>query len=294
MFGQRPFDLALRPDGRRAIMPFFFGGNLGVLDLDTQAHFTRQKPVGDRLVGIAARSAALPLDGYGWPLGRKVGGVTVADVAVERRLYPKAAAYAQTGRLAVVAHGGTTISGGATESDTQLGSISLIDDMRISEALEARWEQTKDQGGYLGRWPLDEDGITQPVFSIVGEELRSPQGVAVTPIVAFLSPLSGDVLWRTAPVMVWWRIPSGRASEIELEARDEKSGDSVGPPVKKSLRGLNVARVSFQELVNDATAKAACSGPTGPSRQLRLTARLKNRTETLAEASVRVQFSCGG
>ena len=44
VYASRPFGLAMRPDGRRAIAAFYQTGNFGVLDLDLQEKFTGPPP----------------------------------------------------------------------------------------------------------------------------------------------------------------------------------------------------------------------------------------------------------
>lgn len=121
VFAKRPFGIAMRPDGRRALMPLFQTGNLAVLDLDAQNGFQSRpgppsaKPDFAQLPetmfhGVVGVTEAIDLDNHLWPsrgaFFSNASG-TFMPSPDENRLYTWAAEYAQNGRWAAVTHTGT-------------------------------------------------------------------------------------------------------------------------------------------------------------------------------------------
>jgi PKD repeat protein len=119
VFAKRPFDITMRRDGRRAIVPFFQTGNFGVLDLDAQAGFlnppaSTPKPGFGSLPtnhfhGFVAVTPSLLLDNHLWPRrgAWTAGGTTHVPGPDENFLYAWDAEYAQNGYFAVSSHVGT-------------------------------------------------------------------------------------------------------------------------------------------------------------------------------------------
>jgi hypothetical protein len=122
VYGARPFGLAVRPDGRRAIMPFFQTGNFGILDLDLQAIF-RTRPGAnpafaaqpeDMFQAIVGVTPSVPLTTDVWPKRgafRSFGGQFTVPSPDERLLFPWQIEYAQNGRFAVSTHRGNRPAG---------------------------------------------------------------------------------------------------------------------------------------------------------------------------------------
>ncbi len=111
VFSKRPFGLALRPDGKRAILPFFQTGNFGVLDRATQSRFNAPNAAGlppTVLQGVVGVTPAVRLDNHLWP---RRGAYTAGDRTFvpspdEELLYPGPIEYAQNGRFAAAVHQG--------------------------------------------------------------------------------------------------------------------------------------------------------------------------------------------
>ncbi len=121
VFAKRPFGIAMRPDGRRALLPLFQTGNLAVLDLDAQSGFrTRPGPPAPKpdfaqlpatmFHGVVGVTESIDLDNHLWPsrgaFFSNASG-TFMPSPDENRLYTWAAEYAQNGRWAAVVHTGT-------------------------------------------------------------------------------------------------------------------------------------------------------------------------------------------
>jgi hypothetical protein len=117
VFAKRPFDITVRPDGRRALVPFFQTGNFGVLDLDAQAGFMNPpggvaKPAfavlpKTQFQGFVGVTPAIRFDNHVWPSrGAFRSGDAIIPSIDESRLFPWHAQYAQNGRFAVATHVG--------------------------------------------------------------------------------------------------------------------------------------------------------------------------------------------
>ena len=132
IYGKRPFDIAIRHDGKRALVPMYQTGNLGVLDLDTQRLFQRSPPVQpqppqavggifanletDHFHAVTAVTPALRLDNHLWPVDGTFqafrlprtpdDSMRTTPSEEEAFLFPWETRYAQNGRFAVTAHAG--------------------------------------------------------------------------------------------------------------------------------------------------------------------------------------------
>jgi hypothetical protein len=111
VFAKRPFDLALRPDGKRALMPLFQTGNFAVLDLDAQLAFSNPTAAdlpSTLFKGVAGVTQAIRLDNHLWPRRgayRSADGVFVPSPD-ENLMFPSDVEYAQNGRFAAAIHTG--------------------------------------------------------------------------------------------------------------------------------------------------------------------------------------------
>ena len=211
VYARRPHGIAIRPDGNRALMPFFQSGNFGVLDVDGQKRFPNATSDADMFRGTVAVTPSVDLDDGLWP---KRGD----DV---RLLFPTEVRYSQNGRFAVAVHGGSSGHADCKEKPeekrfcTQEGEVSVIKDDDISEELEANIDR-------FGNFFLDPYYAVFPLCQTVeprvcvGEvmtrlsvppnlKFRKPVGVAIQPIVAMLAPHTGENVWRTAPLVAQWR-----------------------------------------------------------------------------------------
>ncbi len=106
---ERPFGLAFRPDGDRALVSFFQTGNFGVLDIRADQSQPRTAPVGV-FNGLVAVTPSLDLDAF-----------LVPPADQEPRWFPGRIRYAQNGRFAV-----------AVSKGRRRGALTVIDDDAIS------------------------------------------------------------------------------------------------------------------------------------------------------------------
>ncbi len=122
VFASRPFDMVIRPDGRRAISPYYLTGNIGVMDLDVQNRMRVLPNPNQALAGldpesfqaVAGVTPALLLDNHLWPRRGvmsvfRVGATETSKLQSpdEAALFSWDAAYAQNGRFSVVSHAGS-------------------------------------------------------------------------------------------------------------------------------------------------------------------------------------------
>lgn len=111
VFAKRPFGISIRPDGRRAILPYFQTGNFAVLDLDTQGLFSNPNTAGvpaTLFQGVVGVTPAIRLDNHLWP---RRGAYTSGDGVFvpspdEDLMFPGPIEYAQNGRFAAAIHTG--------------------------------------------------------------------------------------------------------------------------------------------------------------------------------------------
>ncbi len=111
VFAKRPFGMSIRPDGQRAIVPYFATGNFGVMDLPSQDFF--RNPNADGLPatifqGVVGVTPAVRLDNHLWP---RRGAYTSGDSVFvpspdESLLFPGPIEYAQNGRFTAAIHTG--------------------------------------------------------------------------------------------------------------------------------------------------------------------------------------------
>src|SRR4029078_2123954 len=115
----RPFAMAMRPDGQRALVAMHETGNFGVLDLDAQLNFKTVPNPNPALANLndeffKAYVAATPAIRLG-PDHVALNGAIASDKFVpsldERLLFPWQVEYAQNGKFAVATHQGRTSPG---------------------------------------------------------------------------------------------------------------------------------------------------------------------------------------
>jgi PKD repeat protein len=244
VFAKRPWGMAISPDGKRALVPFFASGNFGVLDLDAQKGFSRNpNPPPGAFKGLIGVTPSLELDNHLWP-------DQPGDVAL---LFPWDIQYAQNGRFAVASHsgssghsfcwtqeGGTPVPVPCDGADEQRGAVSIIDDRAIGQDLKAQIPCSETgchprEVPYAGRMtgyyslnpicnaepeippdPLGRCAQVRPQSGEVVTYLRTyrssgsevpfirPRGVAIQPFVTFLSPRFGDRVALGDGVAVRW------------------------------------------------------------------------------------------
>lgn len=158
LFAKRPFSIAFRPDGGRAIASYFQTGNFGVMDLDTQQSFgaaVRQAAPPGLLAGVAAVTPAVALSAHLWPSRGAFQDVGLLYVPSpdESLLFPSHVEYAQNGRFAVGIHAG---NGPREEITAVLPDFQFDNDARLNlVSIGFQIEPGADSG-------RDPDGL--PVF----------------------------------------------------------------------------------------------------------------------------------
>jgi PKD repeat protein len=238
---ERPFGMAFRFDGRRALVPFFQTGNFGVLDLVGQT-FQPQVAPAEVFQGLVAVTPSLKLDASLWP----------ESAAQESSLYPTRVTYAQNGRFAAAVH--TGVHGGA---------VTVLDDDKISSDLAAHLTSPAvpepnppgDLVPYFAVRPLCATRPDPSSFSCAtdvfttfteystGEGLRTlqrPRGVAIQPFVSVLGRGFGDRTSLGFGIVFMWR--DLRASTARVEAWDlgpaetmQPTATPVGQPITRLL-----------------------------------------------------------
>ena len=217
VFAKRPFDMGMRPDGRRALVPFFQTGNFGILDLDAQAGFLA--PPGatanpdfaslpaDQFQGVVAVTPALRLDNHVWPSrGAFRSGDLVAPSPDEHRLFAWHAEYAQNGRFAVASHAGNdaprTVTAtipdfiGNIENRLQLSDLggafqgatmTIVEDGQTLTVVPGDTVQLKRGGGAISI--IDDARITAELAAHAQETITAENGT-VRPFLA-TAPICG-------------------------------------------------------------------------------------------------------
>ena len=191
LYAARPYDMAIRPDGRRALIPYLATGNFGVLDLDHQKQFERQPPSGaasegrgpspvfatlsdEMFQGLVGVTEALTLDNHHWPYrgvfrANRAGSDVQFNVLSpdEALLNTWAIAYAQNGRFAVATHAGarppSTLEVELPDYNSDLATrlrIAALDVIDLGE------------GRYLGR----DDGLDRGVEFTPGANVTLKRG----------------------------------------------------------------------------------------------------------------------
>ncbi len=198
-FGAVPYAVAVRPDGKRAVLPLF-AGNLAFLDLETQNQIMGFQAPSDARFKLVAGVSPSGLDGDAWP--KQIEHVPL--------LYPAAASYSQDGRFVAVAHRGSSgHSSCATHPDargcTQIGAVSFVLDRSITAGLQ---EAVGQHAVSPNLEPTID--VSPTVYSVVqvgtdvDVKLVSPVDVLIQPIASILTPKVGAQVWDTAPIVVTW------------------------------------------------------------------------------------------
>ena len=298
IYARRPFDIAVRPDGRRALLPFYHTGNFGVLDQVTQKSVWWRGEASDFLSGVAAVTPSLRLDRFAWPVKLDVDtGREVADPDGEAQLFPTRIRYSQNGRFAVAVHTGSFTSG------PQRGAFTLIDDQAITRDLDNNVSLIPEAGGrpYFSVLPLDRQATDDPAAAKISAPIlgvgddsaatffASAQGVAIQPVLTILTPSFGDVLWQTSPIHVQWNAPSRLITKIRIVVDDQNGTrlvdieEAAGPWVP-----FGGYKRSLSQLITNA--------PVCPTDgcDLRITAIASNGTDEVSRTVAIVKLKSGG
>lgn len=200
VYASRPFDLAIRPDGVRGIMPYYQTGNAGVVDLFHQLKFRTLPPDGpnpglanvsdEMFLGVVGVTPALRLDNHLWPRRGVFRSfrpgedfLTTLPSPDEALLFTWDAEYAQNGRFAVMSHVGS-----GTPRDMSL----LLPDFE-NEFVEARLPLLELGYTYTGGNTITApDGTTHAVGDLVTFP-RGGGGVTIIDDLAIDADFTGNV-----------------------------------------------------------------------------------------------------
>jgi hypothetical protein len=191
-YAKRPFDIAFRPDGQRALMPFFQSGNFGVLDKVAQSNFVVATQSGGPFRGVVAVTPSIDLDRYAAPV----------DDEATAKWFPTEVRYSQTGSFAVAVHSGSHIY--ESGIGHQRGSISVVLDDEITKDLREHADEETNNLPYYLLAPLPAETV-RSITRVGSVLLEKPVGVAVQPALAVVSPRSGDVVLDTTSIVVQWQ-----------------------------------------------------------------------------------------
>jgi DNA-binding beta-propeller fold protein YncE len=260
---KRPMAMAIRPDGKRALVPYWFTGNFGVLDTDKQeldALRRNPDPQTDGFKGYVGVTQSIDLDNTLWPNDP-------ADVAL---LFPWDIKYAQNGKFAVAVHAGSSGHSVCSADPNnpacaQHGAISIIDDTAIQKALDAHAGESVQfsptsgatyTSSYFSVHPICESlngaaararcaqDVVTPIrqFSVDGSQSRfiSPRAVAIGPFLRIETPRFGDHVTYADSVEFSWSDP--KVSYYTLSV-SEVGGDLVNI-VPDQVIGVDARRAS--------------------------------------------------
>ncbi len=307
VFAKRPMDIAMRPDGGRALVAYYQSGNFGVLDHDGQAHFAQPAPGAQTgfFTGVVGVTPSIPLDRNLWPF---VGASVAPDGTHvpspdERLLFPSQIEYAQNGRFAAAVHTGagliTDFGGG--------GALSIIDDSAITADIASHAAAVEQTNGnnrpYYAALPVCAErpppdppfdcatSAVTPLFSYLGSDgatvipFDRPVAVAIAPIVTVSAPRFGDPIRLTTDVIVRWAPADVAEIAIDVFPIDARGdlGAAVGGAAQPVTGTSHSFKTNLAGLLFDA--HAAISG------SYRIVAVARTRTSTdVSRSSIDVTF----
>jgi len=217
VFAKRPYSIAFRPDGRRAIVSFHQTGNFGILDLDSQAFFANPAvtTVTDQFSAVVAVTRAIRFDNHLWP----------RNPADEARLYATQVAYAQNGTFAVGIHTG------AGEGEVTGGGVTILKDDEITLDLVANENETVVGSNGLLRPYFTQEGVC----SEIAETGAPPCSLFLK---SYRGPTGSEILFRR---------PSALAIHPTLVVEGPFYGDPISPGTAIQLRwfGITPRRIRF-------------------------------------------------
>ena len=225
VYAKRPFNIALRPDGRRALVPFYQTGNFGVLDLDWQKKLT-SPALSDLATFFNAYIAVTPAIEFDSHLTPSRGRTATAPSPDVNRWFPGPIVYSQNGRYAAAVHTGAGSPkdyGTAGAPDFRGGgSLSLIDDRAITQDLEANSSlEVEGSSGpkfFFSDRPLcrqhnadatcQDELVTQfteyRTFGIGAVHFDRPSAVAIDPVLLIEAPASGTHARLSTSINLSW------------------------------------------------------------------------------------------
>ena len=245
VFAKRPMDIAMRPDGGRALVAYYQSGNFGVLDHDGQAHFAEPAPGAATgfFTGVVGVTPSIKLDKNLWPF---VGASVAPDGSHvpspdERLLFPSQIEYAQNGRFAVAVHTGagliTDFGGG--------GALSIIDDSAITADIASHAAAVEQTNGndrpYYAALPVCAErpppdppfdcatSAVTPLFGYLASDgvtitpFDRPVAVAIAPIITVSAPRFGDYIRLTTDIIIRWSASDVSSLTIDILPLDSSN-----------------------------------------------------------------------
>jgi PKD repeat protein len=265
VFAKRPMDIAMRPDGGRALLAYYESGNFGVLDHDGQTHFAGAGTAAPGFfAGVVGVTPSIKLDKNLWPfLGASVASDgTRVPSPDERLLFPGQIEYAQNGRFAAAVHTGAgliTDSGGG-------GALSIIDDSAITGDIASHAAAVEQANGhdrpYYAALPVcAERPPPDPPFDCATSAVNSlfsylasdgvttipfdrPVAVAIAPIVTVSAPRFGDPIRQTTDVIVRWA--PADVTEVVIDVLPVDASGDVGAAVGGTAQAITGTSHSFK------------------------------------------------
>lgn len=129
VYARAPHGMAIRPDGKRALVPFFLTGNFGVMDLERQNALRPSSQRPDGFNGFIAYTPKIKMDNFLWPVEER--NPVTNNIDGLSLMYPTSIKYAQSGSFAVAVHAGTSDG-----RQGQSGALTIISDKKLTDVLD--------------------------------------------------------------------------------------------------------------------------------------------------------------
>jgi subtilisin family serine protease len=262
VFAKRPGAIAIRPDGKRALVAYLQTGNFGVLDVDAQELFKNE----------TAAVAAVP------GLFTGVTGVTPA-VPMTSQLVPRDT----TGRLLQFPTQIEYSQNGGFAAATHSGAVSIINDKAINDDITTHarvMEPSFDgQRPYFSKFPICasrnptgagcEREVSTPLFEFVDRNGQSqpfvmPLGLAIAPIIELRAPSFGDHITKTTEIHARW----GHAGVVHVSIHIVDVGpDGTSAP---TIVGSFSSDVTASQRSVKVSFGSALTAPVFPGRRYRI------------------------
>ncbi len=271
VYSKRPYSIAMRPDGRRALLAYFQSGNFGVLDLEAQDRFPQPRltvPEG-AFSGVVGVTPAMTLDKHLWP---ERGILNVPPHGLipspdQRLLFPTQVEYAQSGRFAAAIHTGADLPPGPGVGESVGGAVSFIRDEAITADLLANAGTSVPRDGvdrpFYAQFPIcasrvaganptncDESAVTT-IYQHSGGVFARPRGMAIAPILQVENPRFRDHIHRASEIHVRWNSPVDSVKVRVFDVTGVLPGTPLPPPLSSAERGQEESDRSLKTTLLD-------------------------------------------